>query len=103
MFYFDIRPALKFLDNEQLGQLFTAILEYGECGVLPEFTDPLLNMAWSFVLPRIDRDAEAYDDKVEQKKYAGYCSAAKRKGLEPIPSDDWKALSDEERKRLLCE
>ena len=103
LFYFDIRPALKFLSDEQNGQLFVAILEYGEYGTLPNFEDPLLNMAWSFVLPRIDRDAEAYDDKVEQKKYAGYCSAAKRKGLEPIPSDDWKALSDEERKRLLCE
>lgn len=103
MFYFDIRPALKFLSNEQLGLLFVAILEYGECGVLPDFTDPLLNMAWSFVLPRIDRDAEAYDDKIEQRRYAGYCSASRKKKIEPISYDEWKELTEEARKQLITD
>lgn len=103
MFYFDIRPALKFLSNEQMGLLFVAILEYGESGVLPDFKDPLLNMAWSFVLPRIDRDAEAYDDKVEQRRYAGYCSAVRKKKMEPISYDDWKEATEEARKQMITD
>ena len=103
MFYFDIRPAIKFLDNEQKGQLFDAILEYGEYGNLPDFTDPLLSMAWAFTLPRIDRDAEAYDDKIEQRRYAGYCSASRKKKIEPISYDEWKELTEEARKQLITD
>ena len=95
--YFDVRPALRYLNYEQQGRLFEAMLDYGENGTLPNFEDPLLGMAWSFVQPRIDRDGVSYGLVVEQKKYAGYCSAAKRKKLVPISFDEWKDLPEESR------
>ena len=103
LLYFDIRPSIKFLDNEQKGRLFEAILEYGECGTEPCFEDPIMGMAWSFVRPRIDRDAESYDNTVEQKRYAGYCSAARRKKIEPVSFEEWKILPEESRRQLLAD
>lgn len=70
MIYFSLRPALKYLNDEQLGQLLRAILDYAECGEVPDFLNPLLAMAWSFVVDRIDRDWESYQQKVEKRKYA---------------------------------
>ena len=41
MFYFDVRPCIKRLTLEEKGQLFEAILDYGEFGDLPNFDDRL--------------------------------------------------------------
>lgn len=101
MFYFDLRPALKCLNDEQTGRLFNAMLDYGERGEEPSFEDPLLGMAWAFVKPGIDRDALAYDNKIEQRRYAGYSSAAKKKNVTPISFEEWKELSEAERQSLL--
>ena len=65
MIYFDIRTAVGFLDDPQKGQLFQAILEYAELGVIPQF-EGVLAMAWAFVKPQIDRDGERYEDRVEK-------------------------------------
>ena len=70
MLYFDLRPCLQRLTNEQRGVLFTAILDYAESGVLPELVDVAVGIAWDFVKPRIDRDAEAYAGKVEKARAA---------------------------------
>lgn len=55
--YFDVLPALKYLDVKQKGRLFEAILEYAENGKAPDFSDdPILGLAWCFIGPRIDRE-----------------------------------------------
>ena len=36
MFYFEIRPCIKRLTLEEKGQLFEAILDYGEFGAIPK-------------------------------------------------------------------
>ena len=92
MIYFSLRPVLKYLNNEQLGQLLRAILDYGECGTVPEFTDPLPAMAWSFAQSGIDRDWESYRDKVEKRKYAAYCREAQRSGVEELSFESWREL-----------
>ena len=66
MLYFDIRPCLKRLTLEEKGQLFEAILDYGEFGVPPEL-DGVAGVAWDFIQPRLDRDKERYQD-VSQKR-----------------------------------
>lgn len=100
--YFEIRPAFRFMTDEQKGKLFEAILDYGEIGQEPEFTeDPLLGAVWCLIRPRIDRDGEIYGEKKEQRKYANYCREAKRSGINPISFDDWKSLSEDERKRSI--
>ena len=92
--YFEIEPALQLLNDAQRGRLFTGMLEYARYGVLPAFGDPLLEMAWNFVKPSIDRDAERYAKSCHQKKLAGYKSDFRRNyapkhGLDP---DDDAAL-----------
>lgn len=69
MFYFSIRPALKRLNAEQKGQLFDAILDYGESGLLPDF-DGVLGVCWDFIQPMIDKDAETYREKCDKAKKA---------------------------------
>ena len=101
MLYFDMVPALQYLNYEQKGRLLDAILRYAEHGENPGFDDPMLNMAWYFVVSRIDKDGEVYDGKIEQRRYAGYCSAAKKKELTPLPLDEWRELTAEEQKRLM--
>lgn len=102
MLYFDIEPGLKMLDDPQRGQLLTAILEYAHFGAVPDFTDPMLSMAWSFVKTSIDRDGERYEKAVTKKKISGITSDFKRNyapkhGISP---DDEEALAEYIRQRL---
>ena len=102
MLYFDIEPGLKMLDDPQRGQLLTAIIEYAHFGAVPEFSDPLLSMAWSFVKTSIDRDGERYEKAVVKKKISGITSDFKRNyapkhGISP---DDEEALAGYIRQRM---
>ena len=90
--YFEIEPALRMLDDSQRGKLFSAILEYAHYSVIPELTDPLLAMAWSFVQPSLDRDADRYAKSCQQKKIAGLKSDFRRNyapkhGIDPDNED----------------
>ena len=80
MFYFDMLPALKRLTKVQKADLFEALLEYAQHGVLPEFNDVGVSVAWDFIQPRIDRDAQAYELKCLKNQYSVYCREAKRMG-----------------------
>lgn len=102
MLYFDIEPGLKMLDDPQRGRLLTAIMEYAHFGVVPDFSDPLLSMAWSFVKTSIDRDGERYEKAVTKKKISGITSDFKRNyapkhGIDP---DDEEALAEYIRQRM---
>lgn len=90
MLYFDVRPCLKRLSREEKGLLFEGILDYAELGILPEF-DGMLGVAWDFIQPRLDRDGEAYEKSVAQKRYATYCRQCKKNGEEPMPFESWEA------------
>ena len=73
MLYFDLRPCLKRLTGEQKGQLFEAILEYGEFGVAPDFdADIGLAVAWDLIRPMIDRDNERYE-KISKRRSEAAC------------------------------
>lgn len=69
MLYFDVRPCLKRLTMEQQGELFNAILDFGENGVVPSF-DGLLGIAWDFIEPRLVRDNERYEKTVSARRAA---------------------------------
>lgn len=66
MLYFDIRPCLKRLSNEQLGELFMSIMDYGEFGNVPDFQDQLIGMAWDIIQQRLDNDDMRYKEKCEK-------------------------------------
>lgn len=79
MIYFELRLSLRRLSREEKGDLFDAILDYGETGVLPDF-DGVLGVVWDFVQPRIDADANAYRERCEQS-----AEAAKRRWEKRMP------------------
>ena len=68
MMYFDFRPAIDKLSFEQLGRLFAAMLNYGEFGEVPEFTDPEMSMVWGFVARYVDNDRKRYEAKCERAR-----------------------------------
>lgn len=71
MLYFDLRPCLKRLTQEQKGQLFEAILEYGEFGAVPNFDDDIgLTIAWDFIRNMVDRDDKRYSDISKKRSEA---------------------------------
>ena len=87
MLYFDIRPALQRLSDEARGRLLTAIFDYGEFGVVPNFSDDLLAMAWDFIQPRIDADAEKYKTRCNQASSAAKKRWVNADGYERIQTD----------------
>lgn len=93
MLFFDIRPALKRLTIEERGQLFEAILDYGELGLLPDFEGGL-GIVWDFIQPRIDQDAERYADKVLKNKYSAYVREAKKADIRPADFETWRTDPD---------
>ena len=100
MLYFDILEPIRVLPDSDKGRLLVAMLEYGQDGIVPDF-DGMLALAWGFVRPKIDRDKEAYDKQIQQKQYASFSREIKKKGLQPVPFEEWKSLSAIERDRLI--
>lgn len=100
MFYFDVRPCIKRLNLNEKGQLFEAILDYAESGIEPEL-DGALGIAWDFIQPRLDQDAERYGNKVLQKQYAAFVRELKKRGSVVVSFDEWKNMTDVERDQLI--
>ena len=95
MLYFSIRQAIRNLSKEQKGELLDAILEYADPdgGGKPDFgQDALLDMAWEFIAPALDRDDGEYAKKTTGRRYAAYCGACERNHIEPLSRDDWEAM-----------
>ena len=91
--YFDLLDQIQELSDAERGQLLTGMLEYGKYGVLPEFKG-MLAMAWRFLRPKMDRDAEAYAKTIEGKRYATYCRECKKNGIQELSREDWRVSID---------
>lgn len=66
MLYFEeMHPILSLMDNEERGELLTAIFNYAENDINPELSDRV-RAVWPFVKRKIDHDAEAYQKKCEK-------------------------------------
>ena len=102
MIYFDMLGPIRVLPDADKGRLLVAMLEYGQEGKLPQF-DGMLALAWEFVKPKIDKDKESYERQIQQKQYAAFSREIKKKGLSPVPFDDWKNLSDIEKDRMISD
>ena len=90
MLYFDaVRPAISRLDETQCGVLLRSVMDYAQYGVVPEL-DPMTGLAFDMLVPKIDRDAERYEESREQRQYAVYTREKKRSG-EPVMSiGEWR-------------
>ena len=97
MIYFEARNCIRRLDLEDKGRLLDAILDYGEAGIDPAFseeTDLALCVAWDVLKPKIDMDAENYKDYCTSRAYASYVRDCNAKNLTPLPRDKWEASLD---------
>ena len=102
MLYFDMSPSVERMEVHQKAALLDAILRYGEFGEEPDFrNDPRLDVTWSFVKQRIDRDGTAYAEKCEKGRYATYVREAEKKQKQPLNYEAWREFSRDEQKKLL--
>lgn len=85
--YFDYRKHLEFLTDAECGQLFKALLDYGETKKQPELDGAAL-MAFSFITAQMDRDAKKYAETCRKRSESG------KKGGRPKKTD-----SDEKAKK----
>lgn len=69
MLYFDLRPSLRRMTNEEKGILFESIMDYAQHGIAPDLHGSL-GIAWDFIQPRLDRDAQHYQELSEQRRAA---------------------------------
>lgn len=100
MIYFDMTELLRHLSSEERGDLFLAMMEYGQYGKEPELTGKN-QFLWMCIKPRLDRDDMAYQETVLQRKYATFCRKRKKVGLSRISFDEWNAMTEEQRMKKL--
>ena len=100
MLYFDILEPIRVLPDADKGRLLVAMLEYGQCGKVPEL-DGALKIVWSFVRPMIDKDGERYEDMKLQREYAAFCKKRKRIWMPKILFDEWVCMTEDERQRAV--
>ena len=74
----DLREKIEDLNNEQIGELFKAILDYEIDGTLPLFTDKELKIAFKFIKVGLDIDREKYQETCEKRKQAGAIGGKQR-------------------------
>jgi hypothetical protein len=78
--YFDYRKHLEFLTDAECGQLFKALLDYGETKKEPEL-EGAARMAFSFIACQMDRDAQKYAETCRKRSESG------KKGGRPKKAD----------------
>ena len=59
---------LRFMNGEQVKTLMLALVDYHRDGIIPDFSDPVLAMAFSTISGNIDRDREKYLEMCEQNR-----------------------------------
>ena len=100
MLYFDILEPIRVLPDNEKGRLLVAMLEYGQSGIVPEFTG-MLALAWGFVKPKLDRDSEEYKRTILKRQYAACCRDRKKKGEPDITFDEWLETIDNRKHQVM--
>ena len=91
MVYFELRGMLRLLPDAEKGQLFEAILAYGETGEVPELS-PTLKVAWPLIQMRLDLDSSRYDLTVMKRRYAAYTRWAREHGEHIQTFEEWSGI-----------
>ncbi|MDE6501042.1 MAG: hypothetical protein K2L10_03055 [Ruminococcus sp.] len=68
MVYFDCKQHIDMLSDQQAGMLFKALFEFAVSGEIPEFSDGMVKMAFSFLSAQIGRDLLSYNEKCERNR-----------------------------------
>ncbi len=83
LLYYDYLSHFNFLTDEQLGKIVRAMLDYEINGVLPEFSEPIMQMTFSFVRSNLDRDREKFIERCQKNAENG------KKGGRPSKTDNF--------------
>ena len=83
--YHDVRKPLELLTDEQRGKLFMAILDYSEYGVVQNFQDGALDMAFAFIRSSIDRDTAVWEAKRAKRAEAGRKGGEQTQANQAVP------------------
>ena len=94
MLYFEMRNVFEELSNEKRGILISAILDYSEFGIQPDFRGSL-RIAWASIRHKLDRDDDNYARKSQVRRYAVYIRESKKDGMLPLPYEQWLAFLPE--------
>ena len=70
LIHHDFREQVEDLSNEQLGELFRAILNYEIDNKLPLFTDKELKIAFKFIKINLDSTNQKYEEICEKRRQA---------------------------------
>lgn len=63
------RDAIAYLTDEEAGQMFKAIYDYAEDGVVPKFAGPMMSL-FVMIRSQIDRSRDAYKDIIRKTNRA---------------------------------
>ncbi len=88
MLYFDTVPVFERLSDEDAGRLIKAVLAYASTGELVPL-DGTLALLFELIRPRIDRDAEKYEQAVQKRKYGGYKKTCLDRDETPLEYEVW--------------
>lgn len=76
------------MNNEQFGALVRGIIEFSELNTIPNL-DPICQLVFDMIRPKIERDIEKYELTVWKRKYAVYVREAEKSGEHAISFEDW--------------
>ena len=71
LLYYDYKVHFDYLTDLQVGQIVRAMLDYEIDGVLPEFSEPIMQMTFSFIRSNLDRDMQKYLEKCRKNAENG--------------------------------
>lgn len=87
LLYTDIIDSTAMLTDEEFGILLRAVFKYERGEELPNLS-PIIEMAFNFIKGTLDRNNDAYNQKVEKCRAAGKKSAEARKKADMVAIDD---------------
>ena len=93
--FYSYRTQMKRLSDEQVGQLFRALMLYAETGEETEL-DAAAGTAFDFIAADIDAAANGYANKCATNKKNAEEAAAKRSGKTPVADAEQAAVTEAE-------
>lgn len=80
MVFHDDLQFVREMSDEEVGQLFKAMLRYSDSGEQPQFSPTTLKIGWAMVYPMIERDKLRYQTVCDNNSYSAYCKNADARG-----------------------
>ena len=77
--YLSYANTLRLLTIKERGELITAIFDYEETGLEPQWLSPTVTIAFSFIRDALDRDREAYEEVCRKRSENGKKGGRPRK------------------------